>query len=130
MIVLDTDICIAFLKDNPLVTQRFEANIEDVTVPAIVAGELLYGAFASQHRERNLENAREFLSLVPVIPFTESSAEIFGRIKAELRAKGRPTGELDATIAAIAVEHNAILITHNTRHYESISSLQLDDWLQ
>lgn len=53
----------------------------------------------------------------------------FGKIQAELRRKGRPTGDLDALIAAVARSRQDILVTHNTRHFINIDGLQLEDWL-
>ncbi|OAD21474.1 PilT-like protein, partial [Candidatus Thiomargarita nelsonii] len=51
-------------------------------------------------------------------------------IRVTLRKKGRPTGEVDALIAAIALAHNAILVTDNTKHFEHIEGLTLENWLQ
>ena len=51
-------------------------------------------------------------------------------IQVSLRQKGRPTGEVDALIAAIALAHNAILVSDNTKHFEHIEGLTLENWLQ
>ncbi len=32
-------------------------------------------------------------------------------------------------IAAVALAHEAILVTHNTKHFENIEGLRLEDWL-
>ncbi len=34
----------------------------------------------------------------------------------------------DLQIAAIALAHNLILVTHNTREFSRIPELQLEDW--
>lgn len=39
---------------------------------------------------------------MPIVEFDSSAAEEFGKIQAELRRIGKPTGELDAIIAAVA----------------------------
>ena len=53
----------------------------------------------------------------------------FGKIQAELRKIGRPTGQLDALIAAVARSRNDILVTDNTRHFINITNIQLENWL-
>ena len=32
-------------------------------------------------------------------------------------------------IAAVALAHSLCLVTHNTKHFENIPKLRLDDWL-
>jgi tRNA(fMet)-specific endonuclease VapC len=36
---------------------------------------------------------------------------------------------MDALIAAIALANNAVLVTHNVKHFEHIEGLRLEDWL-
>ncbi len=64
-----------------------------------------------------------------MIPFEANCAREYGSLKAGLRRIGRPTGSVDALIAAMALAHSAVLVTHNTAHYESIPGLRLEDWL-
>ena len=42
---------------------------------------------------------------------------------------GKPTGEIDALIAAVARSRGDIVVTHNTQDFENIPQLQLEDWL-
>ena len=64
-----------------------------------------------------------------IVPFDSDAAAEFGIIQGELRRMGRPTGELDALIAAVARARGDILVTHNTRDFINIPGLQLEDWL-
>lgn len=65
-----------------------------------------------------------------IVEFDRNAAEEFGKIQAELRRIGRPTGEIDAIIAAIARSRQDILVTDNTRHFVNISGLQQENWLE
>lgn len=65
-----------------------------------------------------------------IVKFDRSAAKEFGKIQAELRRIGKPTGELDAIIAAVARFRQDILVTNNTRHFINISNLQLENWLE
>ena len=64
------------------------------------------------------KNCHPFARYSKIIPFDLSCAVKFGDIKSRLRAIGKPTGEVDALIAATAMTHDAILITNNLRHFE------------
>ncbi len=41
---------------------------------------------------------------------------------------GKPTGEMDALIAATAMGHKAVLITGNRKHFENIEGLKVEVW--
>ena len=41
---------------------------------------------------------------------------------------GETIGPHDLQIAAVALQHNLTLVTHNTREFARISTLRLDDW--
>ncbi len=60
--------------------------------------------------------------------FDDRAARIYGRIRANLTARGTPIGANDLLIAAIALEAGLILVTHNTGEFGRIAGLALDDW--
>lgn len=129
MILLDTDIVIAHLKGNPRVTEPILAQLSEIAIPAVALAELDFGAKASARQTENLERLYTFVRAVRVIPFDEQYATKHGTLKAELRRLGRPTGAIDALIAATALAHGATLVTHNTADYVNIPRLRLEDWL-
>ncbi len=55
-------------------------------------------------------------------------ALICGQIRAQLQKLGTPIGSYDLQIAAIALANNLILVTHNTREFERVEGLKLEDW--
>ena len=46
-----------------------------------------------------------------------------------LKRQGTPIGELNTQIAAHALAEQLILLTHNTRHFEKVPKLKLEDWM-
>lgn len=129
MYLLDTNICIAIIKANPIVMAQFEQKSLYCYISTVVLAELKKGAYCSQRVERNLGAIADFLTLLLVEDFDELAADEFGKIQGELRRMGRPTGEVDAQIAAVARSRGDILVTNNTRHFRNVLSLQLEDWL-
>ncbi len=63
-----------------------------------------------------------------MVPFDLEYAKIFGTIKSKLRKLGKPTGEMDALIAATAVSHKALLVTGKRKHFENIERLKIESW--
>ncbi len=129
MILLDSDIVIAHLKGNPQATERISLNLAEIAIPAVVLAELDYGAKASARPSENLERLYAFVRAAQVIPFDAACAREHGTLKTELRRLGRPTGSVDALVAATALAHDAVLVTHNTTHYVHVPRLRLEDWL-
>ena len=109
MILLDTDIVVAHFKGTPRVSERILSNLAEIAMPAIVLAELDFGAKASARSVENLERLYAFVRAVDVIPFEANCAREYGSLKAGLRRIGRPTGSVDALIAAMALAHSAVL---------------------
>jgi len=126
---LDTNIVIAYLNGNQDVAAQLKARIPDVEISSIVFAELLYGARLSARSARNLDKLEALAQLIGVAPFDRASADAYAALRMTFRAKGRPTGEVDALIAAVALARQAVFVTNNTRHFEHIDGLQIEDWL-
>ena len=129
MILLDTNICIAHLNGDPRVQIPMEQQVDELAVPTLTAAELHYRFSKSAKANENLPRLRQFLGSFPVIDFDLESAEIFGQIKLHLERIGRKTGVVDLLIAAIALRHDATLVTHNTRDFQDVPRVKLQDWL-
>lgn len=128
MILLDTNIVIAYLNGNKDVSERIKRSIDKIALSALVVAELDFGAKASQHSARNLDNLYKFLDIVQIVPFDIECAGAFGTIKSKLRVIGKPTGRGGCLIAATAIAHKAVLVTANMRHFENIEGLRIEAW--
>ena len=128
MILLDTNVVIAFFNGSKAVLERVHSEIDRIALSTLVVAELDYGAKASQKAEENLEKLHRFVDIVRVVPFDLECAKIFGTIKSKLRKMGKPTGEVDALIAATAMSNKAVLVTGNRKHFENIKGLKVEIW--
>ena len=127
---LDTCIVIAYLNGNQLIAEKMKLYLPDVAISSVVLGELLYGARASARINENLRNLKSFIQLIDISDYNPKSADAYSKIRLSLRQKGRPSGEADMMIAAIATADNAILVTDNTKHFEYVENLILENWMR
>ncbi len=128
MILLDTNIVIALLNGNNAISERIQRKIDRIVMSTLVVAELDYGAKASRNAKKNLEKLYRLLDIVRVIYFDIECAKIFGTIKSKLRSIGKPTGEVDALLAATAIANKTVLVTANKKHFENIEGLKLEVW--
>ncbi|MCM1524143.1 MAG: type II toxin-antitoxin system VapC family toxin [Ruminococcus sp.] len=127
--MLDTNMCIYAQKQEPSVLSKIRENYEDgIAISSITLAELEYGVQASVNVERNTVALLKFLAVVDVLPFENGAAAEYGKIRADLRKKGTPIGLMDMLIAAHAKAENLTVVTHNTREFERVKDLRLDDW--
>ncbi len=127
--LLDTNMCIYAQKQASSVLSKIRENYRDgIAISSITLAELEYGVQASANIERNTIALLKFLAIVDVLPFENKAAAEYGKIRADLRKKGTPIGIMDMLIAAHAKAENLIVVTHNTREFERVEALQLDDW--
>lgn len=129
MYLLDTNTCIALNQKHLIVIAQFEQKGAECYISTMVLAELYKGVYCSQRPTENLVVLQRLLSLIQVVPFDQSAAEAFGKIQGYLRRIGKPTGEVDAMIAAVALSRGDIVVTNNIRHFENIPELQLENWL-
>ncbi|MCG6134816.1 MAG: type II toxin-antitoxin system VapC family toxin [Nostoc sp. LLA-1] len=128
--LLDSNVCIRLINNSSLaVTNRLVSlQPNDIVISTITQLELYYGAYRSRQQERNLAILQRFFSQFTIIPLDPEAARIAGKIRAELAASGKPIAPYDVQIAAIAIANNLILVTHNTREFNRVNGLQIEDW--
>ncbi len=132
--LFDTDILSELMRRAPslALVRRFAAvPTEDQATSSITLGELVYGATrlgpaGARLRARIGELVEANL---PVLPFDQAAAREYGILRATLEAAGTPIGDADTRIAAIALSHRLIVVTRNTRHFEMVPGVVVENWL-
>jgi tRNA(fMet)-specific endonuclease VapC len=127
--LLDTDTCSAHLRNRNLLTTRFVQYSGRISVPTIVVAELYAWAHSAPNRAKRVAAVQDLLSDFTILPFDVDSAERFGELRGTLQRKGRGIPTADLMIASIALVHDLTLVTHNTKDFQSIPGLRLEDWI-
>jgi tRNA(fMet)-specific endonuclease VapC len=130
--LLDTNAWAVYLRGkNPHVTARIQSHPPaDIGLGAVVLAELYYGAYHSgpAHVAHNLTLIQQLLATFPIVPFDQPAADEYGKLREHLSARGLLIGPNDLLIAATALAHHLILVTHNTAEFSRVPGLKLEDW--
>jgi tRNA(fMet)-specific endonuclease VapC len=128
--LLDTNIFIYIRQRRPEeVLRRFsKLHPGEAGISIITHGELYYGAVKHARRAAALQELGELLRFLPALPLPDGAAENYGRIRAELEAKGEMIGNTDLWIAAHALTSRLILVTNNEKEFRRVSGLKVQNW--
>ena len=127
---LDSNICIYFLKGiYPSIKEKIvSTNPSTIKIPSIVKAELLYGAEKSQQKAKNLSTIKLFLEPFEIVPFDEECSLVYSKIRSAMELKGMVIGPNDSIIAATVLAKNGVLVTNNTKEFEKVKNLKLENW--
>ena len=130
--LLDTNICIYLIKKRPSkVLERFRQHSpQDIAISTVTLFELQYGVEKSQYRQRSEDALAKFLLPLNLIDLDRSSAVEAATIRAQLEKEGMPIGAYDLLIAGLARSLDMTLVTNNTREFERIAGLHLENWIK
>jgi len=129
--ILDTNICIYIIKKKPIqvINKLRTFTISDIGISSITLSELEYGIAKSSRPDQNREALNNFLAPLEIIPYDDRAASLYGDIRAYLEKIGQPIGSMDMLIAAHARSLAVTLVTNNSREFERIPQLQLENWV-
>lgn len=129
-LMLDTNICIALIKQKPAnVVRRFnDYLVGDICISSVTLAELRYGVAKSQFQQKNQHALDDFMMPLEVAFFDEAAANMYGVLRASLEKKGTPIGAMDLMIGAHALSENLTIVTNNVREFNRIPNLVVVDW--
>jgi tRNA(fMet)-specific endonuclease VapC len=111
----------------PAIAQQRLQPAAELFLPAVVEGELYYGAFRSRRAVENIARIEHFASNCHRLLIDHATARTFGRLKAQLRTSGTMIPENDLWIGAAALTHALPLLTAD-HHFIAIEGLSVIRW--
>jgi len=125
---MDSNVVVAAFADEQEVLQKLGLTpTEQIFVPAVVLGELYFGALKSRRAAANLKRVEEFTAASNVLPVDSGVARLYGKVRDRLRRIGRPIPENDIWISAAALRHDFVLVTRDS-HFEHVEGLRIEQW--
>ena len=108
--------------------------LAELAITVLTVEEQLSGWYNELHRAKSapalaavyqsVAEMVQFFAEMPILSFTEPAIYRYEGLK-RLKIKIKKT---DLRIAAIALEHNAVVVTRNLRDFTRIPGLQTEDW--
>ena len=127
--MLDTNICSFAIKKNENVLSAMKSKKDSgLFISSITLSELEHGICNSLYQEKNRIALTCFLSVISVLSYDEKAAKEYGIIRTDLQKRGCLIGNIDMLIAAHAKSVDMILVTNNTREFNRVEKLNIEDW--
>ncbi len=128
--LLDTNTISYILKNTypSIKNHMIKVRPDNIYVPIIAYAELEYRARNSGKYDEIMQKNNKLLNAFKVAYFTESAAREYGTIRYDLKNTGTLIGPNDLLIAAIAKAENMTLVTHNTKEFQRVPGLMIEDW--
>lgn len=121
-------------KAERLKTKLQSIPAQDVAMSLITLGELRHWVEKHEHRDKAEALLAQLLQRVRCVgldgalPAQASWPEHYGKALAALDRSGTPIGNNDAWIAAHALSLDATVVTNNTREFNRVPQLRVEDW--
>ena len=128
--LLDTNHWIVLLKGRcpPLQEKLRQVPPDEVWLCSVVKEELYHGAEGYEDKGARLARLSMIFDHHASVPFDDDAAAIAGRLRKTLESRGEVIGPHDLQIAAIALQHDWILVTHNQGEFSRVKGLKIEDW--
>ncbi len=129
--LLDTDICSYAIKHKtPKLLAKIERSIlrEESAISVVTRAELLYGLALVPEAISLKKAVLAFLEVIPCLAWPIHAAQPYANLRSQQKLGGTPIGYMDTLIAAHTLAEKLILVTHNTKHFERIEGLKMQDW--
>lgn len=129
--LLGANIIIYAQRGNANVLKRMqEVGRDQIVLSSVVVAELAFGVEKSLYKDQNRAALHNLLSSFQIQDWDESAAWIYASQYHRLRAAGTPIGIHDLQIGCHALALDAVCVTNNTREFERIEGLKLENWVQ
>ena len=124
--LLDTNAAIALQNADQDFLNWLDGKT-DILLPAPVIGELYYGALNSSRTIANIAAIEKLVADNVILDCDVKTAENYGRVRHQLKLKGRPIPENDIWIAAVALQYDLTLVTRD-QHFNEVDGLSVESW--
>ena len=127
--LLDTNaVSMAVHRRSSALDRRMDQiGVDAIAISSITYGEIVYGLEWKAEARRLARSMGDFLREIMVLPWTEATGDLYGKLRADMRRSGISLQPLDLLIAAHALESGATLVTSDAA-FRHVPGLTVEDW--
>lgn len=122
------------MRENPVtVLEKLQTVVSKqhrIVISAITYQEMQYGLLGKKASPKHAVLVGEFLKRIDeILPWDKLAVDATTEVKRDLMAKGTAIGDNDTAIAGHAIATGCVLVTNNTREFQRVEGLKLEDWV-
>lgn len=128
--LLDTNIVSEAARDprGQIAFRMLQTGESRLFTSVIVLAELQYG-LRRNPQTRMKKQIEELIATLDIRDLPYEAAGHYAEIRHVLESRGQPIGRNDYWIAAHARAEDAVLVSNNSREFERIPGLDVDNWV-
>jgi len=130
-VLLDSNMISYFLRGEPSVItelEKYQEYFEQITFSILTYYEIVSGLKYRDSRKL-LTSFEELASESEILGFDQDTAKIASKIYCDLRHRGLLIPPIDIFIGATAIQHDLVLVTANTKHFQIMQNLKHTNWM-
>jgi tRNA(fMet)-specific endonuclease VapC len=125
-VLIDTDV-LSYLHNEYSLANAYRKLLvnRQAFVSLQTVAEMKHGSFLKGWGEKRRLHLENYLTKFTLLLPTNVTATHWAQLRTQVRSIGRHIAAEDAWIAAIALEHDLVLVTHNVKDFEAVEGLQI-----
>ena len=130
--LLDTDVLSLVAREaNAALTGKVRSSSpDDLAMSVVSRGEVEFGLLFNRPKRLTEQRMRGLLASLQTLPLSAEVALHYAHIRTELNRAGIPIGINDMWIAAHARALGLVLVSNNTREFNRVPGLVVENWLR
>lgn len=130
-VLLDSNMISYFLRGELSVItelEKYQEYFEQITFSILTYYEIVSG-LKYRDSKKLLTIFEELASESEILGFDQDTAKIASEIYCDLRHRGLLIPPIDIFIGATAIQHDLVLVTANTKHFQIMQNLKHTNWM-
>lgn len=135
--LLDTSVYSQPIRKKPVqvAMDRWQAIGDTAVITSVICeAEVLFGIQNEKRRNGSTKIDERYATLLKgkcdLLPVDYAVAEAYANLRADCEKRGSPVADMDLLIAATAKANNLIVATLNTKDFEIIQGITVENWSQ
>lgn len=129
--LIDTCIVSYFVRGEHRILEHIKSTPpNEICISTITQMEIEFGLALNAVRAKKIRPVmHHFLGSINILPFTNDDAHYAANIRAKLQKLGNPIGAYDVLLAGCALSRDLIFVTANTKEFQRVNGLEIENWM-